>query len=84
MITNIELKDNNIIPISRTTRTNIDVNVPRKVIYKIYKPGDLIIGDLENKSIVISNYNICEDVNRDDIEDKKIAKVRVKKKYKKY
>ena len=46
MITNFELIDINIIPLSRTTSNDIEINIPVKVVYKIYKPGDINIGDL--------------------------------------
>ena len=73
----IKIKDFNNIPISRTTTNNIEINVPVKVIHKIYKPGDIII-DLEKRSFVISNDIICESVNRDDIEDNKRRNVSIR------
>ena len=45
-ITNIKIRNSINIPICRTTSNNIEINVPVKVIYKIYKTGDLIIGHL--------------------------------------
>ena len=55
MITGIEIKDLNNIPLSRTTTNNIKISVPVKVIYKTYKHGDIIRGDIEKRSCVISN-----------------------------
>ena len=46
MITNIELKDINNIPLSRTTTNHIEISIPVKVVYKIYKPNDIIIREL--------------------------------------
>ena len=45
MITNNELIDINNIPLSRIFSNNIEIKVPVKVDYKIYKPCDKIIGD---------------------------------------
>ena len=83
MITNMKINDFNNIPLSRTTTNTIEISVPVKVIYKIYKPDDIILGDLftddlEKKVFVISNDIICNIVNRDDIEDKKITNINVK------
>ena len=74
MITDIEIKQFNNIPLPRTTANNIDISMPVKVIYKIYKPGDIIIGDLFTHDIdmrvfVISNDIICDIVNIDDVEN---------------
>ena len=78
MITNVKLKDFNNIPKYRTTISFIEIIVPVKVNYKLYKPGHIVIGDLITNDIVISNDIICEIVNRDDIEDKKITNINVK------
>ena len=72
MITNIEFKDLNNVPLSQSFLNNIEINVPVKVIYKIYKPGDIIIGDLitDDKVFVISNDIICEIHNIDIVNTK--------------
>ena len=46
MIKIIKINDLNNIPLSRTTTNNIENSLPVKVIYKIYKLGDIIIGDI--------------------------------------
>ena len=84
MITKLEMKGFNNIPISRTTIDNIEVIVPVKITCNLYKTGDIIIGDLftdeiEKRAFVISNDIICDIVKRDDIEDVKITNVSVKK-----
>ena len=79
MITNVKLKDFKNLPISRTTINILEINVPVKVLYKRYKPGDIIIGDLITNDTVISKDIICEFVNRGDIEDNKITNINVKK-----
>ena len=78
MIKNIKIKDLNNNPLSRTITNNIKIPISVKVIYKIYKPRDTIIGDSEKRSFVISNATICEIVNRDDIEDIKRRKVSIR------
>ena len=78
MIKDIKIKDLNNIPLSRTTTNNIEIPIPVKVIYKIYKPRDIIIGDFENSSFVISNDTICEIVNRGDNEDIERRKVSIR------
>ena len=74
------LKDFNNIPISRTISNNIEINVPVKVIFKIYKSGGIIMGDLftddiDKRVFVISNDIICEIVNRAYVKDDKITNV---------
>ena len=74
MITGIEIIDFNKIPFSRTNTNNIELSVPVKVDYKIYKPGDIIVGDLitdckDNRVFVISNDVICEIVNIVNLEN---------------
>ena len=69
MITKIKTKDFKNIPLSRTTTNNIEVNVPVKVIYQLFRKGDTIKGDLfiddiDKRILVISNGTICENVNR--------------------
>ena len=46
MITNLKTNDLNNIPLSRTTTNNIESNVATSITYKIYKPGDIIKGDI--------------------------------------
>ena len=80
MITNVKIKNFNNIPLSRSTSDNKEIDVPVKVIYKIYKPGDIIILDLflsdfEKRVFVISNDKICEIVNREYVKDDKITNV---------
>ena len=75
MITDIEINNFNNIPLSRSNINNIETSVPVKVAYKIYKPGDIIMGekftDEEDKRVfVISNDIICEIANVDDIQTK--------------
>ena len=67
MILNLELKDPNNITLSRTTTINIGFFVLVKVSYNLYKPGDIIIGDLffQKPSIVLSNDKIFEFQNSD-------------------
>ena len=55
MITNIKINQFNNIPLCRTTSNNIEMDVPVKVSSKLHKTGDIIIGDIEKKSVVISN-----------------------------
>ena len=55
MITIIELKDTNNIPLSRTTTNKTEINVPVKVIYKKCKLRDKSIGNIKRRSFVISN-----------------------------
>ena len=81
MITDKEIINFNNIPLSRSNINNIEISVPVKVVYKIYKEGDIITGDLftdgeDNRVFVISKDVICEIVNKDncgDIETKNIS-----------
>ena len=68
MIIDLEMVDFNIIPLSRTNTNNIEISIPVKVDYKIYKPGDIIVGDLmtdegDERVFLISHDVICEIVN---------------------
>ena len=73
MIMDIEVNNFNNIPLSN----NLEINVLAKVTYKIYKPGDIIIGKLDNNGFVISNDIICEIDNYDDIQSKDNVKVMI-------
>ena len=66
LVTNIKIKERKVIPLSRTTTKDIENLAPVKVIHKIYRPGDIIIGDTEKRFFVISNDIICEIVNREN------------------
>ena len=76
MITTKELKEFNSIPISRTTKYNIEIIVPVEVIYKVYKPGDIIIGDLitDDWVFVMLNDRICW-IQNSDILLKNVTKI---------
>ena len=63
---------------SRSNTNNIELNIPIGVIYKLYKPGDIIIGDLITNDKVISNEVICEIGNRYDVKDIKTTNVAAK------
>ena len=70
MIINIKLNDFINKQLSRTTSNIIEINIPVKVVYKIKKHVDIIIGELffnddERRAFVESNDTICEIVNRD-------------------
>ena len=74
----IKIKDFNNTPLSRTNLTNIEGNVLVKIIYKLYKPGDKIIGDsfkndIDKRVFVMSKDVICEIFNRDYVKSDKIA-----------
>ena len=73
MITDIEINNFNIISPSRTNIINIEISVPVNVAYKIYKPGDIIMGEkfsdnIDKRVFVISNDVSCKIVNIDNIE----------------
>ena len=70
MITNIELNNLNNIPLSKSSINTIELNIPVKIDYKIYKEGDIIYGELfsndnDNRVFVISHDIICEFLNID-------------------
>ena len=51
--------------------------MPVKVCYKIYKPGDIVMGEIftdeeDKRAFVISNDIICEIANIDDIQTKNV------------
>ena len=77
MITDIVINNFDNKPLSRSNINNIEISVPVKVAYKIYKPGDIIMGEIftdeEDKRVfVISNDIICEIANVDDIQTKNV------------
>ena len=77
MITDIVMNNCNNIPLSRSNINNIETSVPVKVAYKIYKPGDIIMGgiftdDEDKRLFVISNDIICEIANVGDIQTKNV------------
>ena len=66
MITDIQINDFNNLPLSN----NLEINIPAKVIYKLYKPGDIIYGELfsyenDDRVFVLSYDIICEILNVD-------------------
>ena len=69
MMTNIEITDFNKITLSRSSINNLELNVPVKIKYKIYKPNDIIEGEIfaddnDNRVFVISHDIICEIENK--------------------
>ena len=70
MITDIEINDFNNIPLSRTNINNIEMSIPVRVDYKIYKAGDIINGEIfssdrDERVFVLSYDIICEILNVD-------------------
>ena len=68
MITDIQINNFNNLPLSN----NLEINNLANVTYKIYKPGDIINGEIffngiDDKILVISYDIICEIMNIDDI-----------------
>ena len=72
MITAIQVINFNIIPLSRTTSNNIEINILAKVFYKLYKPGDIFIGGIIDNTFVISNDIICKISNIDNVQAKNV------------
>ena len=69
MITDIQINDFNNLPLSN----NLEINILTNVTYKIYKPGDIVNGEIflngrDDKILVISYDIICEILNIDDID----------------
>ena len=65
MMTNKEITDFNKITLSKSSINNLELNVPVKSRYKIYKPNDIIGGesfadDNDKRVFVISHDIICE------------------------
>ncbi len=80
MITDIKINNFNNLPLSNNLETNILANVT----YKIYKPGDIIYGEIfscenDDRVFVLSYDIICEILNVDfnKIKDKNNAYVRL-------
>ena len=66
MITNIQINDFNNLPLSN----NLEINILANVTYKIYKPGDIIYGEIfsydnDDRVFVLSYDIICEILNVD-------------------
>ena len=82
MITDIRLINYNDIPLSN----NLELNILANVTYKIYKPGDIINGEIfsndgDDRVFVISHDIICENLNTDilpKIKSKNHIKIRLK------
>ena len=71
MITDIHINQFNNLPLSN----NLERNIPAKVTYKIYKPGDIINGELissdrDDRVFLLSYDIICEILNVDFIKTK--------------
>ena len=67
MITNIHINNFNNLPLSY----NLEINIPAKVTYKIYKPGDIINGEFfsneKGDRVIVLSYDInCEILNVKD------------------
>ena len=68
MITDIQINNFNDLPLSN----NLEINILANITYKIYKPGDIVNGEIffngkDDKTLVISYDIICEILNIDDI-----------------
>ena len=66
MITNIKIYNFNNLPLSN----NLEINNPANVTYKMYKPGDIINGEIfqnekDDRVFVLSYDIICEILNVD-------------------
>ena len=66
MITNIHINNFNNLPLLN----NLEINIPAKVTYKKYKPGDIINGEIfsdekDDRVFVLSYDIICEILNVD-------------------
>ena len=64
MITNIQIKNFNNLPLSN----NLEINIPANVTYKMCKPGDIINGEIfqnekDDRVFVLSYDIICEILN---------------------
>ena len=71
MITNVQLINVNNLPLSN----NLELNILANVTYKIYKPGDIINGEIfshgkDDRVLVLSYDIICETLN--DVDFNKI------------
>ena len=66
MITNIKINNFNNLPLSN----NLETNIHTKVTYKVYKPGDIMNGEIffsdrDDRVFVLSYDIICEVLNVD-------------------
>ena len=66
MTTNIKINNFNNLPLS----INLEINIPAKVTYKMYNPGDIINGEIfqnekDDRVFVLSYDIICEILNVD-------------------
>ena len=66
MVTNIQINNFNNLPLSY----NLELNIPAKVTYKMYIPGDIINGEIfssdrDDRVFVLSYDIICEILNID-------------------
>ena len=81
IITNIQKNNFNNLPLSN----NLELNILAKVTYKIYKPGDIINGEIfssdrDDRVFIISYDIICEILNIDNLnkfKDKNNVNVRL-------
>ena len=80
MITNIQINNFNNLPLSN----NLEINILANVTYKIYKPNDIIYGEIfsyenDNRAFVLSYDIICEilNVDFDKIKNQNNAHVRL-------
>ena len=81
MITNIQIKNFNKLPLLK----NLELNIFANITYKIYKPGDIINGEIfhngkDDRVFVLSYDIICEILNIDDfnkIKNKNIVNVKL-------
>ena len=80
LITNIKINNFKNLPLSN----NLEINIPTKVTYKMYKPGDIINGESfydekDDRVFVLSYDHICENLNVDfnKIKDKNNVYVRL-------
>ena len=70
MITNLELNNLKNMPLSKSSINTLELNIPVKIDYKIYKPGDIIRGEIfsndnDDRVFVIGFDIICEILNTD-------------------
>ena len=70
MITNIEINNLKNMPLSKSLINYIELKIPVKIDYKIYKEGDIVFGELfsndhDDRVFVISHDIICEILNTD-------------------
>ena len=85
MITNLELNNLKNMPLSKSSVNSIELNIPVKIDYKIYKKDDIIHGelfsyDIDDRVFVIGFDIICEILNTNilhKIKSKNHKKVRL-------